>query len=92
VPAAGSPGRPVSAQKAKVARPGSAAGRPGSKTSAGTARLGGKKDPTDIGTLRDSVAWGQEEAAKNKQSAAFPKARGLVTDAQDPRRRASKQT
>ncbi len=46
----------------------------------------GSKDPTDIGSLRDSVQWGDDDGKKS----ALPKAKGLVKDTVDPRLRASK--
>ncbi len=75
-------GKPGSAK-----RPGSAAKRPG--TAQRSAIGGGKgRDPTNIGTLRDSVAFNeQEEEEKRRQAAATPKARGLVKDTVDPRLR-----
>ena len=44
------------------------------------------KDPTNIGSLRDSVNWGDDD---DKKKNAVPKARGLVKDTVDPRLRAS---
>ncbi len=46
----------------------------------------GGKDPTNIGSLRDSVNWGDEDD-KKKGGAAVPKAKGLVKDTVDPRLR-----
>ncbi|GLC55847.1 Kinesin-like protein fla10 [Pleodorina starrii] len=79
---AGVNGRPGTASKG---RPGSAAGRP--PGSAARRAIGGKlggKDPTDIGSLRDSVNWGDDD---DKKKAALPKAKGLVRDTVDPRLR-----
>ena len=51
----------------------------------GTA-VGGRRDPINIGTLRDSVAFNEaEEAEKKRLAAQTPKARGLVRDTVDPR-------
>jgi kinesin family protein 3/17 len=51
---------------------------------------GGGRDPTNIGTLRDSVAFNQaEDEARRRAEAAMPKARGLVKDTVDPRLRKS---
>jgi len=79
----GGGGRPGTASKG--ARPGSLnSRRPGS--SAGK----GGRDPTNIGTLRDSVAFNQaEEDERRRREAATPKARGLVKDTVDPRLRKS---
>ena len=50
----------------------------------------GGRDPTNIGTLRDSVAFNQvEEDEKRRMEQATPKARGLVKDTVDPRLRKS---
>ena len=44
------------------------------------------KDPTNIGSLADSVAFNaKEEAERKKAEAQMPKARGLVKDTVDPR-------
>lgn len=48
------------------------------------------KDPTNIGSLRDSVNWGGDEDERRARggsgsSAAMPKAKGLVKDTHDPR-------
>ena len=45
-----------------------------------------RKDPTNIGTLRDSVAFNAaEETERRRQAAQTPKARGLVQDTVNPR-------
>ncbi|KAG2431845.1 hypothetical protein HXX76_009338 [Chlamydomonas incerta] len=70
-----------------AARPGSSAGR---AVGSAARRPGGKpggKDITDIGSLRDSVNWGDDD---DKKKGAIPKAKGLVKDTVDPRLRASK--
>lgn len=63
--------------------------RPGSAANGKAGKKGG--DPTNIGTLRDSVAFNAaEEKAKKAAAAAVPKARGLVKDTVDPRLRKAK--
>ena len=58
-------------------------GRPGSSL----VKAGGKSgDPTNIGSLRDSVAVGHNSQGKKEVT---PKARGLVKDTVDPRLRKS---
>ncbi|PNH06807.1 Kinesin-like protein FLA10 [Tetrabaena socialis] len=68
-----------------TARPGSSAGRPVGSAArrVGNGKPGGK-DPTDIGSLRDSVNWGDDD---DKKAGALPKAKGLVKDTHDPRLR-----
>ncbi|KXZ50597.1 hypothetical protein GPECTOR_15g280 [Gonium pectorale] len=79
--AGNSAGRPGTSSKV---RPASSAMRPpGSAARRGLAGKPGGKDPTDIGTLRDSVNWGDDDDKKS----ALPKAKGLVKDTVDPRLR-----
>lgn len=79
----------MAAPAPKTARPGSAAGR-ASASNVATGKKGKGKDSLDIGTLRDSVNWGNKEAEEEKKKQeAFPKARGLVNDTYDPRLRKS---
>ncbi|KAG2487699.1 hypothetical protein HYH03_013698 [Edaphochlamys debaryana] len=67
-------------------RPGSSMGRP---VGSAVRKPGVKgKDPTDIGSLRDSVNWGDDDEKKKKD--AMPKAKGLVKDTVDPRLRVKK--
>ena len=55
-----------------------------------TSTAAGRRDPTNIGTLRDSVAFNEaEEVERRRQAASTPKARGLVKDTVDPRLRKS---
>ena len=59
-------------------------GRPGSSL----VKAGGKSgDPTNIGSLRDSVSVGHNNPGSKKE--VTPKARGLVKDTVDPRLRKS---
>lgn len=57
-------------------RASSSRGRPGSSSRRGSE--GGGKDPTDLGSLRDSVQWGRDDG--DGEGPAVPRARGLVGD------------
>ncbi|KAG1668483.1 hypothetical protein FOA52_005256 [Chlamydomonas sp. UWO 241] len=51
-------------------------------------RAAGGSDPTNIGTLREQLAYNEkEDKARRREEASTPKARGLVKDTQDPRLR-----
>ncbi|GAX77721.1 hypothetical protein CEUSTIGMA_g5164.t1 [Chlamydomonas eustigma] len=84
-PGTGTNGRPGSSR-----RPGTASKRPGTASKGLQQSTSGRRDPTNIGTLRDSVAFNEaEEAEKRRLAASTPKARGLVKDTIDPRLRKS---
>jgi len=78
-------GRPGSAAR----RPSSGAVKHASNAGQGAGGRGGAGDPTNIGTLRDQVAWGLEAEEERRRAAEMPKARGLVKDTVDPRLRKS---
>jgi kinesin family protein 3/17 len=68
----------------------------GAPAHGGGKRVGGIKgkekkasgDPTNIGTLREQLAYNEaEDKARRREEASTPKARGLVKDTQDPRLR-----
>jgi len=65
-------------------RPGSSSGRrPGSSANGKSG-----SDPTNIGTLREQLAYNAaEDKERRRQAAQTPKARGLVKDTNDPRLR-----
>ena len=58
--------------------------RSASKQSKQGKKDGSNGDPTYIGSLKESVAWGAQDSEEDQPSD-VPRARGLVKDTVDPR-------